>query len=115
MGDLPGPRQQDKSQVTLHIIMTLQFSRLKNYNQALGDQLEAEWSKEQVKSKDGKGRASLGGALLRCFGQRYVFLGVFTLLEECAFRIAQPLFMGETDHLFDFNIVHVCMSLNQVG
>ena len=33
--------------------------------------------------------------MLRCFGQRYAFLGIFTLLEECAFRIAQPLFMGE--------------------
>ena len=39
--------------------------------------------------------------MLRCFGQRYAFLGLFTLLEECAFRIAQPLFMGETDHIYD--------------
>ena len=39
--------------------------------------------------------------MLRCFGQRYAFLGLFTLLEECLFRIAQPLFMGETDILCD--------------
>ena len=68
-----------------------------NLFKALGDLLEVEWAQEQVKSRDGKGRVSLGRALLRCFGQRYAFLGLFTLLEECAFRIAQPLFMGETE------------------
>ena len=77
------------------------FCICENHNQALGDQLESEWAKEQVKSRDGKGRESLGGALLRCFGQQYAFLGLFTLLEECAFRIAQPLCMGETEHIFD--------------
>ena len=41
------------------------------------------------------GKASLASALIRCFGLQYSFLGLFTLLEECAFRISQPLFMGE--------------------
>jgi hypothetical protein len=34
-------------------------------------------------------------ALLRLFGPYYTFLGLFTFLEECVFRIFQPLFMGK--------------------
>ena len=83
---------------------------------ALGDLLEVEWAKEQVKSRDGKGRASLGGALLRCFGRRYAFLGLFTLLEECAFRIAQPLFMGETTcHIAPLRYIFIIDKLNLYG
>ncbi len=33
-------------------------------------------------------------ALLRLFGPYYAFLGLFTFLEECVFRIFQCLFMG---------------------
>ena len=75
---------------------------------ALGDLLEAEWAKEEAKSRDGKGtcgRGSLGRALFRCFGRWYAFLGIFTLLEECAFRIAQPIFMGE--HIYHCQVTQL--------
>ncbi len=39
-------------------------------------------------------RPSLLRALLRLFGPYYAFLGLFTFLEECIFRIFQCLFMG---------------------
>ena len=38
---------------------------------------------------------SLRRALIRQFGARYAFLGIFTFIEECILRIMQPLFMGK--------------------
>ncbi len=61
-------------------------------------EVEAARLSEQEKGKvvGGGGRKpSLFRVLLRLFGPYYAFLGLFTFLEECVFRIVQPLFMGE--------------------
>ncbi len=59
--------------------------------------MEAARLSEQEKGKvvGGGRKPSLFRVLLRLFGPYYAFLGLFTFLEECVFRIVQPLFMGE--------------------
>ncbi len=60
-----------------------------------------EWAREveaarlSEQEKGGGRKPSLFRVLLRLFGPYYAFLGLFTFLEECVFRIVQPLFMGE--------------------
>jgi len=57
----------------------------------------ARLSKREKGKGAGEGRKpSLFWVLLRLFGPYYAFLGFFTFLEECVFRIVQPLFMGES-------------------
>jgi hypothetical protein len=60
-------------------------------------EVEAARLSEQEKRKvvGGGRKPSLFRVLLRLFGPYYAFLGLFTFLEECVFRIVQPLFMGE--------------------
>ncbi len=56
---------------------------------------EVEAARLSEQEKGGGRKPSLFRVLLRLFGPYYAFLGLFTFLEECVFRIVQPLFMGE--------------------
>eukprot|EP00096_Caligus_rogercresseyi_P012306 TRINITY_DN5109_c0_g1_i1.p1 TRINITY_DN5109_c0_g1~~TRINITY_DN5109_c0_g1_i1.p1 ORF type:complete len:407 (+),score=54.05 TRINITY_DN5109_c0_g1_i1:144-1364(+) len=80
--DLPSALKDDKSRI-------------------LNDRLEAEWDKEVVKAKkinESSGKKynpSLLKAIIRTFGSSLSVYGIVVLLEECVFRLFQPLAISQ--------------------
>nr|WEU39104.1 NIES ABC protein [Daphnia magna] len=74
-------------------------------SEELGLKLQREWHNQIEKcKKDGNKRKkikpSLTKALVRTFGLKFLLVGFLAFLEECVFKIGQPLCLGQLVHYF---------------
>ena len=73
------------------------------------------WKAELSKAESSKSitqksyTPSLAMAIIRTFGPFYAFLGIFTFIEECIFRIFQPLFMCKSRGLISIMCFCYCL------
>ncbi|XP_057378671.1 LOW QUALITY PROTEIN: ATP-binding cassette sub-family C member 4-like [Daphnia carinata] len=74
-------------------------------SEELGRKLQREWDNQIAKckrdaNKQKKTKPSLTKALVRTFGLKFLLVGLLAFLEECVFKIGQPLCLGQLVHYF---------------
>ncbi|EFX68457.1 ATP-binding cassette, sub-family C, member 4 [Daphnia pulex] len=76
-----------------------------DHSEELGLKLQKEWDNQLAKcnsdgNKSKKLRPSLTKALIKTFGLKFMLVGILVFLEECIFKIGQPLCLGQLVHYF---------------
>lgn len=60
----------------------------------LGEKLEKNWLKHLLKCSKSKRKPSFSWVLFLTFGPKFLFYGIFSMLEECVFRMIQVVSLG---------------------
>lgn len=72
-------------------------------SEMLGDELEKYWNLEISSAKEKNRKPWLLRAILKAFGQLYIFVGLIQLVLFVVFRVAQPVFLGKFILFFNKN------------